>query len=339
MSAPAGESLSDVEVKPLTLVPDGQLDTAAALVCRNVPRFEPHTLLAEIRRSLRSTAYESVEDVAVCVGDQLLGLMRIEDVLTAPKDALASDIMDPDPPVVMPGVDQEVAAWKAVQRSEISLAVVDAEGRFVGLIPPWRMLSVLLQEHDEDVARISGFLSTASSALAASGESVPRRFWHRMPWLALGLAGSVGAATIVGGFEQTLSENIMLAFFLPGIVYMADAVGTQTEAIVIRGLSVGVAIDRVIRRELVTGVLVGVALAVLFLPTVLLGWGNVDIAVAVSLSLFAACSTATAIALFVPWLLNRLGKDPAFGSGPLATVLQDLISIGIYFMIASAMVH
>jgi magnesium transporter len=280
-----------------------------------------------------------VEDIAVCTHDRLLGLIRIEDLLPAAEQTTALDIMDADPPVVMPGIDQEVAAWTAVQRGEASLAVVDAGGRFVGLIPPWRLLSVLLQEHDEDVARISGFLSSASSALAASQESVPRRFWHRLPWLALGLAGSVAAATIVGGFERTLSENIMLAFFLPGIVYMADAVGTQTEAIVIRGLSVGVTIGRVIRREVVTGILVGLALAGLFLPIVLLGWGNANGAVAVSLSLFAACSTATAVALSFPWLLNRLGKDPAFGSGPLATVVQDLLSIAIYFGITSALVQ
>jgi magnesium transporter len=291
-----------------------------------------------MRQVLLSTAFEYVDDIAICEAEQLLGLICIERLLVAPEDTPAHAIMDADPPIVAPGVDQEVAAWTAVQRSEVSLAVVDADGRFVGLIPPWRMMAVLLQEHDEDVARISGFLSTSSSALAASQESVPRRFWHRTPWLMLGLAGSVGAATIVGSFERTLSENLMLAFFLPGIVYMADAVGTQTEAISIRGLSLGVAIGRVARRELLTGLLIGLALALLMFPIVAFGWGDRTLATVVALSLFAACSTATAIALGVPWLLHRLGRDPAFGSGPLATVAQDLVSIVLYFLIASAII-
>lgn len=335
---PAETAESDL-VGPLALIPEEQFDTAAGLVCHRVPRVTPETSVRDAQQSLLLSTYECVDDIAVCVDSQLLGLIRIEDLLSASGDALARDIMDADPPVVMPGVDQEVAAWMAVQRGENSLAVVDADNRFVGLIPPWRMLAVLLREHDEDVARISGFFSAASPALAASRESVPRRFWHRLPWLAFGLAGSVGAATIVSGFEETLSENIMLAFFLPGIVYMADAVGTQTEALVIRGLSVGVAIRQVVRRELLTGLLVGLALASMFLPIVLLGWGDVEIAVSVSLSLFAACSTATAVALSFPWILNRLAMDPAYGSGPLATVVQDLLSIIIYFLIAGIVVQ
>jgi magnesium transporter len=314
------------------------LDGLEELVCRNVPRVAPDATAAEIRRALLCTVYESVEDIAVCEGDHLVGLLRIEDLLAAPEDTLARDLMDADPPVVTPAVDQEVAAWKAVERSECSLAVVDDVGHFVGLIAPWRLLAVLLSEHDEDVARLSGFLHSASSALVTSEESVARRFWHRLPWLALGLAGSVGAAVIVSGSEESLSENIILAFFMPGIVYMADAVGTQTEALVIRGLSVGVTIGHVVRRELITGLLIGAALAAIFLPVVLLGWGRVDVAVAVALSLFAACSTATGVALVLPWVLDRLGKDPAFGSGPLATVIQDLLSIVLYLAITGAIV-
>lgn len=314
-------------------------DAASGLVCRNVPRARPDATIDTVRQELTSTTFESVEDIAVCEGDVLVGLIRIEDVLSAPGTTLAHEIMDADPPRVTSAEDREAAAWKAVQRSECSLAVVDDMGHFVGLIPPWRMLAVLLTEHDEDVARLGGFMSSASAALATSEESVGRRYWHRIPWLALGLLGSVGAAAIVSGSERSLSENIALAFFLPGIVYMADAVGTQTEALVIRGLSVGVGIGNVVRREIITGLLIGGSLAGVFLPIVLVGWGRADIAVAVALSLFAACSTATGVALVLPWLLNRLGRDPAFGSGPLATVIQDLVSIVLYFAIAGAIVR
>ena len=81
-------------------------------------------------------------------------------------------------------------------------------------------------------------------ARTASEEPVVKRFWHRVPWLLVGLLGALLAADIVGAYEQQLQANVMLAFFIPGIVYLADAVGTQTEALVIRGLSVGVSIGR-----------------------------------------------------------------------------------------------
>ena len=74
-------------------------------------------------------------------------------------------------------------------------------------------------------------------------------------------------------------------------------------------------------------------------PILLLRWGREDVALGVSLSLLAACSTATFAAMGLPWLLDRLGVDPAFGSGPLATVIQDLLSIAIYFGIASALIR
>ena len=161
-----------------------------------------------------------------------------------------------------------------------------------------------------------------------------RRLWHRLPWLVFGLAGAFLAADIVSSFQHQLEENVILAFFLPGIVYMADAVGTQTETLIVRGLSVGVSIREVVRQELLTGLLVGLALALAFVPVAMWRWGDGDIVVAVALALFTACSIATLIAMSLPWLLHHLGKDPAFGSGPLATVIQDLLSVLIYFIIA-----
>ena len=147
--------------------------------------------------------------------------------------------------------------------------------------------------------------------------------------------GSAMAAMLVRGFEADLAADVRLAFFIPGIVYMADAVGTQTEALVIRGLSVGVGIRRVFRLESLTGLLIGLVLAAITLPTVWLVLGSSSLALTVSLSLMAACGVATVVAMSLPWLMSTLGHDPAFGSGPLATVLQDLLSLIIYFGIAS----
>ena len=200
------------------------------------------------------------------------------------------------------------------------------------------MVEVLLAEHDEDLARLGGYLRSTADARHATEERVVTRLGHRLPWLLVGLAGAVMAARLVGAFEAQLERNVLLAFFVPGIVYMADAVGTQTEALVIRGMSVGVRVGGILRRELVTGLLVGVLLGAAFLPVGMLLWHQLDVALAVALALMAACSIATVIAMLLPWLLRRLGRDPAFGSGPLATVIQDLLSLVIYFAVAGWLV-
>jgi magnesium transporter len=314
-------------------------ETAAEHATANVPVAAPDATVARIMAALDGKRFESATDVAVCDGGRLLGLISIEKLLAAPPAALAREIMDSDPPVVSHGIDQEVAAWKAVQHGDSSLAVVDSDGRFVGLVPPRRLLAVFLHEHDEDMARLGGFLRGASTAISASQEGVWLRFWHKLPWLLLGLGGAILSADIVGAFEGRLEDNVTLAFFIPGIVYLADAVGTQTETLVIRGLSVSVPVRRIMRRELVTGLLVGVALAAAFFPIGIWRWGETDIALAVSLSLLAACSMATVVAMALPSLFQRLGRDPAFGSGPLATVVQDLLSIVIYFAISLAIVE
>jgi magnesium transporter len=117
---------------------------------------------------------------------------------------------------------------------------------------------------------------------------------------------------------------------------MADAVGTQTEALIIRGLSVGVPIRRVFRLESLTGLFVGLVLAAVTMPTVWVVLGSAALALTVSMSLVAACGVATVVAMALPWVMSRAGHDPAFGSGPLATVVQDLLSLVIYFLVASA---
>jgi magnesium transporter len=311
-------------------------ESAAQHATRRVPIASPGATAGEMRAALSGAAFDSAAHVVVCEGERFRGIVRIEDLLAAPQDRTAEQLMDTDAPRVAPGADQEVAAWRAAQHGESALALVDAQGRFAGLIPPHRLLTVLLSEHEEDLSRLGGFLHRAESARRASVEPVPRRFAHRLPWLLVGLAGALLSAELVAGFESTLRAQVVLAFFVPGIVYLADAVGTQTETVVVRGLSVGVSLAAMIRRELLTGLGIGVALALVAFPLVHVRFGDSDLAAIVAASLFAACGTATAAAMTLPWLIDRLGADPAFGSGPLATVIQDLLSIAIFFGIAQS---
>jgi magnesium transporter len=313
------------------------LGSAADHASDNVPLAQPGDRVDEFLGSLRGRHFDTASVIAVCEDHRLVGLATIERLLAAPPDATLSDVMDPSPPVVRPDTNQEHAAWRAVRHAEAGLAVVDADGRFRGVVIPHRLLGVLLARHDRDVALRGGFLGSAAAARTAATERVGRRLWHRLPWLLLGSAGAAASAVLVGSFERQLEQQVLLAFFVPGVVYIADAVGTQTEALVIRGLSVGVGIGRIAVRELVTGVLVGLVLAALVLPAVLLGWGELNVAVTVSVALFTAASVATMIAMLLPWAIHKMGKDPAYGAGPLATVIQDLISIAVYFITAAAL--
>ena len=249
-----------------------------------------------------------------------------------------SDLMHAAPPTIETGSNEEAVVGEAVERGEATVAIAGARGEFQGLVPPSALLDMLLREHDEDLARLGGYLASTAEARGAAQESVADRLWHRIPWLLLGLAGAMVSAVVVGGFEKQLEKTVLLAFFLPAVVYMADAVGTQTETVLIRGLSVGVELRKVVRRELTTGAIVGVLMAGAFFPFALLVWGDGRVAVAVGLALLASCSIATIVAMAFPWLFNRFGVDPAFGSGPLATVVQDLLSITVYLLIASLVI-
>jgi magnesium transporter len=263
-------------------------ETAAQHACNQVPIVTQSQRADDVRQQLVGQRYDCASHIIVCDKQKFLGVVRIED-LFATAEGTMNEIMDRDAPSVAPGIDQEVAAWHAVRNEESALALVDREGRFVGVIPPHRLLAVLLSEHAEDLSRLGGFTKSTETARTSSEEPVERRVRHRVPWLLVGLLGALLAADFIGWFEAQLQYQVMLAFFIPGIVYLAAAVGTQTETVVVRGLSEGVGMRR----------------------------------------MFMA----------LPWLMNLFSVDPAFGSGPLATVIQDLSSILIYFAIASVVVR
>lgn len=265
-----------VTTSPGALAPDVLLPgSIEQYLVTDVPVCTPDTSAADVKAILTGRAYESAADVAVCVtgedgGRELRGLIPVERCLAAPDGVTAGELMDRDPPVVAPGLDQEKAAWKAAQHGESSLAVVDEAGRFRGLVPPARLVAVLLAEHDDDLARLGGYLRSTASTRRSLDEPVPTRLWHRLPWLLVGLLGLMLAALLVDGFRESLSKDVRLALFILGIVYMADAVGTQTEALVIRGMAAGVRIREVFGSEALTGMVLGISLALVGGP--LAGW-------------------------------------------------------------------
>lgn len=311
------------------------VDSPAGLTTLAVPTCSADATAGNVRDRMVGRSFDRVEEVAVVDEGRLLGLVGLEDVLEADPEASIADLMDGDPVTLGPDGSEEEAAWRMARKGQANLAVVDAGGSFAGLIPAHFLLGRILTELDEDSARLGGYAASTDRARLAAEEHVSRRLLHRLPWLVIGLVGAMLSAIIVGSFEDQLNEKVLLAFFVPAVVYMADAVGTQTETLLIRGMSANIDVKMVVRREVITGILLGVLVGAAFYPFALLGWGDQSVALAVSLALFASCSISTSVATVLPRLIARFGGDPAFGSGPLATIIQDLLSIAVYLAIAT----
>jgi magnesium transporter len=241
-------------------------------------------------------------------------------------------------PTVFPDTDQEHAVEAAISGGVSTLPVITRKGEPAGIILPPLLLAVLAREHREDLHRMAGILRERPGAEHALEDPPLRRAALRLPWLLLGLAMSAVAIAVMARFEEALKANVMLAFFIPALVYLADAIGTQTEAIAVRGLSLRTrSLGRVLGLEIATGALIGLALALLAFVCVWGVFGSMVIGIGVGVSLFAAGTLASALGLLLPWALSRAHVDPAFGSGPLATIIQDVSTILTYFAVMTTL--
>jgi len=167
--------------------------------------------------------------------------------------------------------------------------------------------------------------------------SIKQLIWMRSPSLCIGLMLGIVLSFITSNFDEVLAKNIQLAFFMPFIVYMADSVGTQTQNIYVRDLKSGRAnFKKYLVKEAFIGIIIGIAASMLVAIVTLAWLGSTKITLAVSLATFLAIMVAPLVALCVTELLELEHTDPAVGAGPIATVIQDSLSILIYGLVASA---
>ncbi|MGH8640327.1 MAG: magnesium transporter [Burkholderiales bacterium] len=276
----------------------------------------------------------------VCVTDptgRLLGAAPIGRLFELGAGATLGEAMDPGFPRVGPADDQESGATLALHHGVDALPVVDRDGKLLGVMPTQALMQVLRREHVEDLHRLAGIRRETAQARHAIEDAPMRRARHRLPWLFVGLAGAALATAVMTGFEATLRETVAVAFFIPALVYIADAIGTQSEAIAVRGLSLARGgIGHLLAGELRTGMLIGLALGLTAYLPILIAFGDARLAAAVSISILVAGGISSAIGLGLPWLFARKGLDPAYGSGPVATVIQDILSIVVYFAVLRA---
>jgi magnesium transporter len=315
-------------------------ETAAQHLVTRVPRARPQDRVGDVQARLAGARYEVLDTVYVIDdGARLIGLVPLTELMAAAPAQPLAEIMHATPPKVLPDMDQEHVASLAIDADLSAVPVVDTAGQLLGCVPAQALITILRREHIEDMQRFVGIHQNNSQALHALCAAPLTRARERLPWLLVGLAGSIIATFIMSRFEQTLAAQLTIAFFVPGIVYLADAIGTQSEAIAVRGLSFNHAsLWRLVLGELATGMLIGLALGLLALPVAWLAFGDLRLAAAVALSILAAGAAATSIGLLLPWLLARTGIDPALGSGPVATIIQDVLSLLVYFTMVTELV-
>jgi magnesium transporter len=304
-----------------------------------VPTATATDMVADVVASLTGGRFDSIHSVYV-VNDErkLVGAAPLAAVFAAARDAPIGDLMQRNPPSVRADLDREGAASVAIREELVAVPVVDDAGRFLGVFPPRAIMGVLREEHLEDLHHMAGIWHQTDAARQALEAPPIRRARYRLPWLVVGLAGSLIATTLVAQFERVLEAQIAVAFFIPAIVYLADAVGTQSEAVAIRGLSLTDAgIRRILLGEISAGLLIGLILALLAGAFTVVAFDAPRLALAVGTSLLAACTIASSLGLCLPWVFSRVGWDPAHASGPIGTIVQDVLSLAIYFGAASVM--
>jgi magnesium transporter len=316
-------------------------ETAGGIMAREYVAVSPDRTLREATEEVRRGAAD-IDDLYtayVVDGDgTLLGTVSLKQLLLSAGSVKVRDIMDPDFISVAPEVDQEEVG-NVVQRYDlVSVPVVDAAGHMMGRITIDDVVDVIRDEADEDMQLMSGL--TGQEETVDTAVQVSR---GRLPWLIVGLVGSGLSGTVIGAFEATLQQAVVLATFIPIVTAMGGNAAVQSAAIAVQGLGAGELwvsdAFRRIGKEMLVALLNGIVVAALLCGTVaVLEMGDVASLVAtLGFTMLAVSLVATTNGALIPFLLTWLGIDPASAMGPFVTTLNDILGLAIYFLIATAL--
>jgi magnesium transporter len=324
-------------------------DEAGGLMNPRFSRLRPDATVEEaisyLRRQARERVTETVYYVYVIDDDQrLLGVVSFRDLFAAPPEKRVREVMRTDVVSVSEDMDQEAVSRVFAESDLPAVPVVDAQGRMKGIVTVDDIVDVVDEEATEDIQKFGGVEALGAPYLELTFRAMVRK---RAGWLAALFLGEMLTATAMAFFEQEIARAVVLAVFLPLIISSGGNSGSQASTLVIRAMALGeVRLRdwwRVAGREVGTGIALGVILAAIGFVRILVwqkighvyGEHYVRVALTVSLSLVGVVTFGTIAGSMLPFLLRRLGLDPASASAPFVATLVDVTGLVIYFAVGS----
>ncbi len=268
--------------------------------------------------------------------ERLSGIVSLRSLVLAQPDTPIRDIIQRDTIAVGPDMDQEEIAHLFRDYDLVALPVVDNDGHLIGEVTVDDIVAVIDDEATEDMYVMAAISSEEREERSTFG--VVRR---RIPWLLVCLAGTLMSGGMIDVFQESLANLAALLFFIPAIMAMGGNAGIQTSTVTIRNLATGQlqsgAILKSIWREMRIAAMMGVILGGLACGVSQLWTGYWIVGSCVGLAMFSAIVFSAFLGALVPIIFRGMGVDPAVASGPLITTLNDSLSLGIYFTIASVL--
>lgn len=274
---------------------------------------------------VEATAYVYVLDSA----GKPVGVISLRDLLLAKLDTPITDVMHDDV-IAAESTDQAIDAARRIRSRRIKLLpVVSPEQQLVGVITMDTAIELLAQDVADEFIAVSG-ASADESFFTPPKQSIRMR----LPWMMANIFLNLGAVWVISSFEATIVQVAILAAFLPMITDMGGNVGIQALSVSIRSMALGEArlrdIWKALRKEVMIGMVNGIALGVLFGVIAFVLQGNLILSLVAGVALAMNVLVAGVVGGTIPFLIKRLGKDPAMMTGPVLTTITDITGVSIY---------
>jgi magnesium transporter len=265
----------------------------------------------------------------------LTGIISLRDLVTAQPEQTVGEIMTRNVVCVHTDTDQEQVARLVQHYDLFAIPVVDREGRLVGIVTVDDAIDIIENETTEDIYTLGGLQSQGKSYFKTNIITIARQ---RVVWLFVLLITNTATSAVIQNQEDLLERVVVLAAFIPLLIDSGGNIGAQSSTVVIRGLHTGeiskIKALPVVGRETMTGLLLGFMLGIAVTVWAYFLQGNLAVAIAVGISLFAVSILASTAGAFLPFLFNFLGLDPALMSAPFITTAVDVFGVFIYFYVA-----
>ncbi len=264
---------------------------------------------------------------------KLLGIVDLDRILRTKRQVRIESIMRETNYPIPAEMDQEEAAQIFEQYDLLSAAVVDENGRLVGVLTIDDVVDVIQEEAEEDFMRLGGVGDEElSDSLAETSRS-------RMPWLAVNLVTAFLAASVIGVFDATIEKIVALAVLMPIVAGMGGNAGSQTMTVTVRALATR-SLDihnaaRVVRREAGVGLLNGLLFGVLIGAVAGLWFQDVNIGGIIAVAMLINMIAAALAGIMIPLILDKVGADPAVSSAVFVTAVTDVIGFFAFLGLAT----